>query len=221
MASYAIGPVEPRWLDNVPIKVIGSGVVGLSTAIKLRQAGADVTVVASDRLPMASDAACALWLPLWVCSTRNLLGKQDEHVPLVAESWDHYWQLLHEMGEQVGLRSIVNHEYLEAGTEGPPDWLCSLSTLSEIDDCHLEWHEQTFDRVWRFESVVIDMSRYMSWLRRWAEALGMQRSSSHTCATSRTHGAADTARSSTAAVWVRANWPTTAASYRPWPARVL
>jgi D-amino-acid oxidase len=173
MASYAIGPVKPPLLDGIPIKVIGSGVVGLSTAIKLRQAGADVTVVSSDRSPMASAAACALWLPLWVCSTRNLLGKRDEHVPLAEESWHHYRQLLDEMGDQIGMRSIVNHEYLERGTENPPDWLCRLSPLSEFEDCELEWHKQTYDRIWKFESFVIDMSRYMLWLRWWAEAVGV------------------------------------------------
>ena len=91
-------------------------VVGLSTAIKLRQAGADVTVVSSDRSPMASAAACALWLPLWVCS-RAPPREAGRARAAGEESWHHYRQLLDEMGDQIGMRSIVNHEYLERGTE--------------------------------------------------------------------------------------------------------
>ncbi|HMB89400.1 MAG TPA: FAD-dependent oxidoreductase [Rhodothermales bacterium] len=72
---------------QVCVAVVGSGVTGLSSAIRLQERGFDVTIFASDFPPnTTSDAAAAYWYPYNVGANRRVLdwalATFDEYVRL-------------------------------------------------------------------------------------------------------------------------------------------
>jgi D-amino-acid oxidase len=77
------------------------------------------------------------------------------------------------------MRLINNHEYIKMSREDPPGWLQDVLPSSEIMPCRFEWRGAIYDRVWKFPTIVIDMDRYMRWLRRWADSLGVVFRSHH------------------------------------------
>jgi D-amino-acid oxidase len=163
---------EPSRLKGRQILVVGAGVVGLSTAIRLRLSGANVEVVTSPNHPMVSPMACALFLPTWL-GADNLFVWSGWLEPAVVKSWHRYQLLLDEFGADAGIRSVTNHEYLRVGDPNPPRWVRSLLAPSELAACNLNFASRQYDRVWKFRTVVIDMSRYMPWLELSARLLGI------------------------------------------------
>ena len=97
----------------------------------------------------------------------------------MSNSWRCYSGLLEEFGTDAGIRSVINHEYLRVGEPDPPQWLQSILWPSEISECSVDFAERHYDRVWKFQTIVIDMSRYMSWLGWWAQSLGVAISERH------------------------------------------
>ena len=85
--------------------IIGAGVSGLSCAVLLARAGANVTVIESPSAKMVSPVACALWLPTWVSGNDELLGSTAEVQSLAEDSWFAYSAILSSFGQAAGLRS--------------------------------------------------------------------------------------------------------------------
>lgn len=153
--------------------VVGAGVVGLSTAIRLRLAEAHVEVVHSSNVPMVSSAACALWLPTCLNKTDGVFGCDATLESVVRDSWNWYEWLMNEFGQDAGMRRVMHHEYIKSGQDDPPCWLQNLFSSSSLSSSSLKWRGVTYDRVWKFSTIVIDMTKYMSWLSNWADSLGI------------------------------------------------
>jgi NADPH-dependent 2,4-dienoyl-CoA reductase/sulfur reductase-like enzyme len=64
--AMSAGASNASQLVGYRVVVVGAGAIGLSTAIELRLAGADVKVLTSPSHPMVSPMACALFLPTWI-----------------------------------------------------------------------------------------------------------------------------------------------------------
>jgi D-amino-acid oxidase len=167
-----VGASKASRLSGHRIVVVGAGVVGLSTAIRLRVSGADVELLTSPKHPMVSPMACALFLPTWI-GTDNPFIWSGWLEPAVVKSWHRYQSLLDEFGADAGIRSVTNHEYLPIGDPDPPGWVRSLLAPSELAACNLNFASRQYDRVWKFRTLVIDMSRYMPWLELRALSLGI------------------------------------------------
>jgi hypothetical protein len=60
------------------------------------------------------------------------------------------------------------------GTPTPSGWPQSLLAPSTICRCNVHFAGGSYDRVWKFRSTVIDMSRYMPWLRQRVLSLGVR-----------------------------------------------
>lgn len=132
--------------------VVGAGVVGLSCAVRLLEAGHRVDVVARD-LPRetTSAVAAALWYPYralpqdrvtaWSATTYGVLAD------LAAEE------------DGCGVRMVPGTEVVAPGTPDP--WWAGA-----VPD--LERHPQG----WGFVAPVVEMPLYLDWLHRRVETLG-------------------------------------------------
>lgn len=143
------------------VVVVGAGVVGLSCAVRLAEAGFDTHVLARD-LPAetTSAVAAALWYPYraapadavtrWSARTYEVLCRLADEVP----------------GAGVRLRSGVE---LHAGAEPPPQpwWRSAVPDLEVVRD-PAPGHPWG----WRLSLPVADMSVYLPWLVARLEAAG-------------------------------------------------
>lgn len=172
-SSPALAECARDSLRGRTITVVGAGVIGLTSALRLRETGADVDVVSSRDVPMVSLAACAFWLPAWVPGrTADMLGGTVDR-SIVEPSWRAIAEHLHEYGAVAGIRAVTNKEYLEEGQEDPPDWLQALLAPSEIREADLTCDGRVYKRKWTFDSVVVDMTIHLPWLHERAEAAGI------------------------------------------------
>ncbi|GAA5195293.1 FAD-dependent oxidoreductase [Rugosimonospora acidiphila] len=136
------------------VLVIGAGVVGLTTAVTLAEAGVGVRVRA-DRRPTetTSFAAGAIWGPYLV-----------RHPHAAAWGWETF-DVLKELAaspDETGVRMVGG---IEASREHecPPDWVTDVPgyrpcTQSELPD--------GFVSGWYYVAPIIDMSVYLAYLER-------------------------------------------------------
>ena len=132
--------------------VVGAGVVGLTCAVRLLEAGHRVDVVARD-LPRetTSAVAAALWYPY-----RAL--PQDRVTAWAATSYDVFATLARESPGS-GVRLVAGTEVVAPGTPDPW-WLSAVPELSRVE------------RGWSFVAPVVDMPVHLTWLAGRVEALG-------------------------------------------------
>ena len=104
-----------------PVLVIGSGVMGLTSAIRLQESGFTVRIVTRDLPPhTTSDAAAAYWFPegepydrvqIWGRDTYYALQKMTQ-IPEAGVSIQRYTRLLaetaHRSGKEVMLHLPIN-----------------------------------------------------------------------------------------------------------------
>lgn len=90
-ALSAIDLMEEPLKDDETIAVIGAGVIGLSTAVRLSDIGYKVRIYAKDFTPnTTSDIAGAHWAPFLVACGEDVLKKQQfEHIKTQSESYFH------------------------------------------------------------------------------------------------------------------------------------
>ena len=138
------------------VVVIGAGVIGLTCAIRLAEAGHRVDVVARD-LPLetTSTVAAALWYPY-------LALPQDLVTAWAATSYETYAELA---GGDTGVRMLAGTEVLR---ESSPDpwWRSAVPDLRRVAP------PEGYADAGEFESPVADMPVYLSWLRDRLEDLG-------------------------------------------------
>lgn len=132
--------------------VVGAGVVGLSCAVRLLEAGHRVDVVARD-LPRetTSAVAAAIWYPY-----RAL--PQDRVTAWSATTYDELAALAVDV-PQSGVRMVPGTEVVPAGTPDPW-WASAVPTLSRVG------------QGWSFVAPVVEMPVYLGWLAGRVEALG-------------------------------------------------
>jgi D-amino-acid oxidase len=133
------------------VLVAGAGVVGLTAAIRLREAGVDADVIAREPpLATTSAVAAALWYPY------RAVPRERVHA-WSARGFEVLSELAAEPGS--GVRMRWGTERVPAGTE-EPWWRGAVPTFARTADG------------FRFAAPVADMSVHLPWLVARLEALG-------------------------------------------------
>lgn len=138
--------------------VVGAGVVGLSCAVRLIEAGHEVSVLARD-LPLetTSSVAAALWYPYRAYPVERVLGwATTTYADLVALADDEATGVTVRRGTQV-LRS----------PEARPWWAGAVPSLEAANEL-----PTGYAAGWSARVPVADMGVYLPWLRSRVEALG-------------------------------------------------
>jgi D-amino-acid oxidase len=133
------------------VLVVGAGVVGLTAAIRLREAGVAADVVARNPpLATTSAVAAALWYPYRAFPRERVAGWS-------ARGFEVLSALAGEPGSGVRIRH--GRERVTAGTPDPW-WRDAVPTFARDGDG------------WRFAAPVADMSVHLPWLAARLAALG-------------------------------------------------
>src|SRR4051812_44402148 len=133
------------------VLVLGAGVIGLTAAIRLREAGAAADVVARDPPAATTSAvAAALWYPYRAFPRERVAGWS-------ARGFDVMCALADEPGS--GVRMRWGRERVAPGA-ADPWWRDAVPTFARTEDG------------WRFAAPVADMSVHLPWLVARLEALG-------------------------------------------------
>lgn len=129
--------------------VVGAGVVGLSCALRLLEAGHRVDVLARD-LPLetTSSVAAALWYPY-------LALPQDKVAAWGKTAYAEFARLAGEGADGVTMRRGT--ELLLEPT-ADPWWIDAVPALDRVPPC------PPYADSWSFVAPVVDMPRYLGWL---------------------------------------------------------
>lgn len=138
--------------------VVGAGVIGLSCATRLLEAGYDVDVIARE-LPVetTSAAAAALWYPY--------LAQPRERVTVWSDVTYREFRRLAAEEPDSGVRMLWGVELLKEPTS-PPPWYEAVQGFEHVDP------PNGFHGAWRFRTPIVDMSLYLPWLAKRFERAG-------------------------------------------------
>ncbi len=132
------------------VVVVGAGVVGLSCAVRLLEAGHRVDVLARD-LPLetTSSVAAAIWYPY-------LALPQDR---VTAWGKAAYAEFARQAGQ--GVDGVAMRHGTELLRRALPDpwWVDAVPALDRVPP------REPYADAWSFVTPVIDMPRYLGWLR--------------------------------------------------------
>jgi D-amino-acid oxidase len=130
--------------------VIGAGVVGLSCALRLQQAGHQVDVVARD-LPLetTSAVAAAIWYPYRAFPVERVTGWS-------ATSYVEYERLSKDPDS--GVRMVEGTE-VHRSRMPDPWWRSAIPELTRVPTV-----PEPFVDGWSFRAPLIEMPRYLPWL---------------------------------------------------------
>jgi D-amino-acid oxidase len=136
------------------VTVVGAGVIGLTCALRLAEAGVGVRVVARDRREATtSSVAAAMWYPYRAFPFERVLG-------WAAVSYAEFAHLARR-GPAAAVQMRAGTELLR--DDGPaPWWASAVPDLAKVAG-----HPQVpagFAIGWRFTAPIVDMSRYLPWL---------------------------------------------------------
>jgi D-amino-acid oxidase len=133
------------------VVVVGAGVLGLSCALRLLEAGHRVDVLARD-LPLetTSSVAAALWYPY-------LAFPQDKVAAWGQTAYDEFARLAEQGADGVAMRRGT--ELLQEPTPDPW-WVGAVPSLERIAP------RPPYADSWSFVAPVVDMPRYLAWLDR-------------------------------------------------------
>jgi len=143
----------------VRVIVVGAGVVGLSVAVRLAEAGISTDVLARD-LPMetTSSVAAALWYPYRALPYDRVLGWAQRSYEVFAE--------LADTQPDAGVRMRTGTELLRR-PQPDPWWASAVPALRRCCDLPPGYRDG-----WSFAAPVIDMAGYLPWLRARLERAG-------------------------------------------------
>ena len=139
--------------------VVGAGVVGLTVAVRLAEAGLDVHVVARD-LPLetTSSVAAAMWYPYRAYPYDRVTG-------WAKTSYEAFARLAADDPDS-GVRMRMGTELLR--TPAPdPWWVGAVDRLERVHDLPDGYRDG-----WSFTAPVIDMATYLPWLATRLERAG-------------------------------------------------
>lgn len=141
--------------------IVGAGVSGLSSGIRLLEGGHEARIVSDKFSPeTVSDVAAAIWYPF-------LVKPADR-----ADTWGivtyDVLKSLSDSDPEAGVKMIDGREYLRSDVD-PPPWSADIAAFrileaSEIPDGYVFG--------WEFRAPAIDMHYYMPWLKNRFEDLG-------------------------------------------------
>ena len=141
--------------------VVGAGVSGLSSAIRLLEKGHEVIVLSDKFSPeTVSDVAAAIWYPF-------LTAPADR-----ADKWGiaTYRELerLASDSPEAGVKMRDGREYLR-GVSELPSWRDEISSFRVLDAGEIP---EGYVYGWEFRAPVIEMPLYMPWLKEGVISLG-------------------------------------------------
>ena len=141
--------------------VVGAGVSGLSSGIRLLEDGYKVAIVADSLSPdTVSDKAAAWWYPF-------LAEPVEKTNRWSSESLTEFIRLMDEEKlEFITMR--MGREYLEESCP-PPGWSSDLSHFRILEENEVL---NNYSFGWEIEAPVIEMAHYMPWLKSRFESLG-------------------------------------------------
>jgi D-amino-acid oxidase len=146
---------------RVETLVVGAGVVGLSVAIRLREAGVAARVVAAERgVGTTSSVAAALWYPYRALPRDRVAAWSRETYAELAS--------LAERDPGSGVRLVRGRELLRAATSAP--WW--RDAVPEVDVISSGQLPDGYAGGWALDLPVADMPRYLPWLERRLTELG-------------------------------------------------
>ena len=133
------------------VLVVGAGVVGLSVAVRLLEAGHRVDVLARD-LPLetTSSVAAALWYPY-------LALPQDKVTAWGKAAYDEFARLAEQGADGVTMRRGTE---LLLDSTPDPWWVGAVPALERVET------RPPYADAWSFVAPVVDMPRYLAWLER-------------------------------------------------------
>lgn len=139
--------------------VIGAGVMGLTCATRLLEAGYDVDVIARD-LPeeTTSAVAAALWYPYLAYPVHRVNAWSDT-------TYRAFRQLAAEDPDS-GVRMRWGTELFKETRDDPP-WVDVVQGFARLAPPPAGFRDG-----WRFETAVVDMTIYLGWLRKRVERGG-------------------------------------------------
>lgn len=139
--------------------VVGAGVIGLTCAVRLLEAGHRVDVVARD-LPLETTSAVAagLWYPY--------RGLPQERVASWAATSYAVFDAIADTDPESGVRMVPGTEAFVA-TEPDPWWGTAVPGLARTGDLPHGWIDG-----WTFTAPVVDAGVYLTWLAGRVEGLG-------------------------------------------------
>ena len=141
--------------------VVGAGVSGLSTAIRLLESGHEVEIVSDKFSPeTVSDVAAAIWYPF-------LVKPADRADKWGIVTYDVLEELCIEAPE-AGVTMRDGREYLREIVDLPP-WNDDIAAFRILDEGEIP---EGYVFGWEFRAPVIEMPLYMPWLRSKVEKAG-------------------------------------------------
>jgi D-amino-acid oxidase len=134
------------------ITIVGAGVSGLSTGIRLLEQGYNIKIISKEFSPnTVSDVAAAWWYPF-------LVEPIEKTNKWSSESFNEFLRLKNEGLECITMR--LGREYLEEKTD-PPGWSRDIPHFRILES---EEIIENYNFGWELEAPVIEMHLYMPWL---------------------------------------------------------
>lgn len=142
--------------------VVGCGVSGLSSAIRLAESGFSVTILARERTPnTTSDIAAAVWYP-FRCGTadRGLAWSRRT------------FRVLRDLAKNptTGVTLVEGIDLLPDADADTPWWKDAVERFRAADRSEIP---DASPAAWVFEAPVVAMPKYMTWLEAKAGSLGI------------------------------------------------
>ena len=138
------------------VLVVGAGVCGLTSGIRLAEAGLRVRIVAAEMpLDTTSAAAGAIWGPAYV-DHPEVPRWGDEGLRILTG-------LAADAGAGAGVRMLTGVEASRTPMTGPA-WVPGATAVDDLPDGWVSG--------WRFSAPVLDMPVYLQWLLKRYEATG-------------------------------------------------
>ena len=140
--------------------VVGAGVTGLTTAVRLAEAGLSVQVRA-ERPPLATTSAVAgaSWGPYMITDPRALHWSEQTRLTLEKIAED----------ARSGVRLLRGLEAAPFPLD-PPAWVCNLG---DFERCSPDELPSGYISGWRYTSPLVDMPRYLAYLTHRLAAAGV------------------------------------------------
>ena len=139
------------------VTVVGAGVIGLTTGVVLAEAGYAVRVVSADPIGATASAAAGA-----MCSGSYLTGSDERIRRWAAIGLARFTALAEDgSGEDAGVRLVAGLSVSRRPDFPPP----MIATLLPPGSCTPAAPPAGYARAWRYTVPMIDMSRYLPYLR--------------------------------------------------------
>jgi len=149
-------------VDGLHIAVVGGGVVGLTSALRILQnvPTSKVTVVAEKfGSDTTSHGAAGVWGPYKMSNTDESLTNR-----LATETFDHLTSLFYSADAAFAGVSLVQSHYLLKEDDPPPSWRQSVFNLQPMSQQHLSLFPAEYKHGYVFGNVTCEGRYYLPYL---------------------------------------------------------